>query len=278
MALLFRPLRLNLLAIILNNMHIQELFSLKNKCAVVVGGAGKIGWPISQVLAEAGANVCIACTNKEHGDEAAQKLKDQGLVAEGFVMDQSDEKSVLACLEKIKEKFKIPDILVNCGVERPMKKFFDDTIENWDRSMAVNSRGLFITCRAFAKAMKENGNGSIINVASIYGLVAPDQHIYEGTDIQTEPDYPYIKGGMIMFSKYLASLLAKDKIRVNCIAPGGLLNNQGEPFVSQYTAKVPLGRMAEADDVKGVAIFLASDASCYITGTVIPVDGGFTII
>ena len=193
-------------------------------------------------------------------------------------MDQSDENSVTGCLERIKETFKTPDILVNCAVERPMKKFFNDTVENWDRSMAVNSRGLFITCRAFAKAMKENGRGSIINIASIYGLVAPDQRIYEGTKIQTEPDYPYTKGGMIMFSKYLASLFAKDNVRVNCIAPGGLFNNQGEPFVSQYTAKVPLGRMAQTDDIKGIVVFLASDASSYITGAVIPVDGGFTII
>ena len=193
-------------------------------------------------------------------------------------MDQSAEASVAACLGKIKAKFKAPDILVNCGVERPMKKFFEDTAENWDRSMAVNARGLFITCRAFAKAMQAQGQGSIINVSSIYGLVAPDQRIYEGTDMQTEPDYPYTKGGMIMFSKYLASLLAKDNIRVNCIAPGGFFNNQSEPFLSQYVAKVPLGRMAGADDIKGVAVFLGSDASQYITGTVIPVDGGFTII
>lgn len=259
-------------------MHIRNLYSLEHKCAVVVGGAGKIGFPISEALAEAGATVCIASKNKEHCDEAASKLKAQGLVAESFVMDQSDEESVNTCLRSVKEKFKIPDILVNCGVERPMKKFFDDTVENWDRSMAVNARGLFVTCRAFARAMKESGGGSIVNISSIYGLVAPDQNIYKGTSIQTEPDYPYNKGGMIMFSKYLASLLAKDKIRVNCIAPGGLFNNQGEPFVSQYTAKVPLARMAETDDIKGVAVFLASGASSYITGVVIPVDGGFSIV
>lgn len=259
-------------------MHIQELFSLKSKCAVVVGGAGKIGFPISQALAEAGANMCIASKSKERCDEAARKLKDQGLVAEGFIMDQSDESSVVACLKRIKETFKVPDILVNCGVERPMKKFFDDTVANWDRSMAVNSRGLFITCRVFARAMQEHGGGSIINVSSIYGLVAPDQSIYEGTGMQTEPDYPYTKGGMIMFSKYLASLFAKDNVRVNCIAPGGFFNNQSEPFVSRYVSKVPLGRMAYPNDVKGVVVFLASAAAQYITGVTIPVDGGFTSI
>jgi NAD(P)-dependent dehydrogenase (short-subunit alcohol dehydrogenase family) len=126
--------------------------------------------------------------------------------------------------------------------------------------------------------MAKNGGGSIINVASIYGLVAPDQAIYKGTNIQTEPDYPYTKGGMIMFSKYLSTYLAKDKVRVNCVAPGGFFNNQGEPFLSQYIKKVPLRRMAYHNDLKGVAIFLASDASSYVTGTVIPVDGGWTIL
>ncbi len=258
-------------------MNIQEQFSLKNKCAVVIGGAGKVGFPISEALAEAGADVCIASTNKERVDEAANRLKEKGLRAAGFVIDQSDEKSVLSALDEITKTFKTPDILVNCGVERPMKKNFEDSVENWDRSMAVNARGLFITCRAFGKAMKQNG-GSIINISSIYGLVAPDQAMYEGTDIQTEPDYPYTKGGMIMFSKYLSSLLAKDNIRVNVIAPGGFFNNQTEPFVSQYTKKVPLGRMAKENDIKGIAVFLASNASEYITGTVIPVDGGFTNI
>jgi len=258
-------------------MNVQDLFSLKNKCAVVIGGAGKIGFSISEALAEAGASVCIASTSKKRCDAAARTLKERGLAAEGFVIDQSDEASVLSCLQEVAKKFKTPDILVNCAVERPMKKFFDDTVENWDRSMAINSRGLFITCRAFARVMKKNKGGSIVNVSSIYGLVAPDQNVYEGTDIQTEPDYPYNKGGMIMFSKYLASLLAKDNIRVNCIAPGGLFNNQDERFVEQYTKKVPLGRMAEPDDIKGAAVFLASDASRYITGAVMPVDGGFTI-
>ena len=102
-------------------MHIQELLSLKNKCAAVVGGAGKIGFAVSEALAEAGANVCIVSTNQEHFDAAAEKLRAQGLSAEGFLMDQSAEASVAACLEKIKAKFKIPDILANCGAERPMK-------------------------------------------------------------------------------------------------------------------------------------------------------------
>ena len=260
-------------------MHINKLFSLKGKCAVIIGGAGKIGFPMSEALAEAGADVCIVSTQEKNYTEAARKLQSQDLSAHGFKMDQSDEESVKMCFNKIKDKFKTPDILVNCGVERPMKKYFEDSVKNWDRSMAVNARGLFLVCRIFGKAMQEQGSGSIINVSSIYGLVAPDRHLYEGTDIhQTEPDYPYTKGGMQMFSKYLASFFAKDKVRVNCIAPGGFFNNQPEPFLSRYLKKVPMGRMTYHDDLKGITVFLASDASSYITGTVIPVDGGLTII
>lgn len=259
-------------------MQLDRLFSLKGRCAVVVGGAGKIGFPMSEALAEAGAHVFIASTNKKNYQEAAHKLKKKGLLVEGISFDQSNEKKVSASLKSITKKFKTPDILVNCGVERPMKKFFQDSVKTWDRSMAVNARGLFITCRTFGLAMSKNKGGSIINVASIYGVVAPDQNIYKGTTIQTEPDYPYTKGGMVMFSKYLASYLAKDQVRVNCIAPGGFFNNQGEPFLSQYTRKVPLRRMAYHEDLKGVTVFLASDASSYVTGTVIPVDGGLTIL
>lgn len=259
-------------------MHIRDLYSLRNKCAVVVGGAGKIGFAISEALAEAGANVCIVSTNKENNVRAAEKLKNKGLSVQGFEMDQSNEQSVFSCLEEVTKEFKTPDILVNCAIARPMKKNFEDSAENWDKSMAVNSGGLFIICRAFAKAMTKQGHGSIINISSIYGLVAPDQNLYEGTELQTDPDYPFAKGGMHMLSKHLASIFAKDNVRVNCIAPGGFFNNQPEPFLGRYLKKVPMGRMAETDDIKGIAVFLASDASKYITGAIIPLDGGLTIV
>ncbi len=259
-------------------MHINELFSLKGKVALVIGGAGKIGFPMSEALAEAGARVYIASKNTVQIQEASNKLRLLGLDTHAIQLDQSDEKNVTSSLRSISADSKTPDILINCGVERPMKKFFDDTVETWDRSMEVNSRGLFISCRVFGKAMAKQNSGSIINVASIYGLVAPDMKLYEGSHFETEPDYPYTKGGMIMFSKYLSSYLAKSKVRVNCIAPGGYYNNQGEPFYSLYIRKVPLGRMAYHDDLKGAAVFLASDASSYITGSVIPIDGGFIAI
>jgi NAD(P)-dependent dehydrogenase (short-subunit alcohol dehydrogenase family) len=259
-------------------MHIDKLFSLKGKCAVVIGGAGKIGFPMAQALAEAEARVYIASSNRKNHIESVRKLQSEGLDVEGVTLDQSNEANVLSFLEKVSNEFKTPDILINAGYIRPMQKFFRDTTDNWDKSMSVNARGMFVTCRAFGDEMAKQGQGSIINISSIYGMVAPDMGIYEGSDFETEPDYPFIKGGIISFSKYLSSYYSKNNVRVNCISPGGFFNNQPEPFLSNYIAKTPLGRMANHDDMKGVALFLASDSSSYITGTVIPVDGGWTAI
>ena len=259
-------------------MHINTLFSLKGQTALVIGGAGKIGFPMSESLAEAGARVYIGSRALARCEAAAVKLRSAGLNVLAIRIDQADEASVGACLSAISNGTKAPSILVNCGVERPMKRFFNDTVEAWDRSMTVNARGLFVCCRTFGRAMAEGGGGSIINVASIYGLRAPDMTIYEGSPFETEPDYPYTKGGMIMFSKYLASYWARRNVRVNCIAPGGFFNHQAEPFFSKYVHKVPLGRMAGHDDLKGATVFLASQASAYITGAVIPIDGGFTVV
>lgn len=260
------------------SIHVQELFSLNGKCAVVIGGAGKIGFPMAEALAEAGARVYVGSRGAEEAGSRIVQLVSRGLPIKGIQVDQSDEKQVLALIERVSAECKAPDILVNSGVERPMRRYIDDTTEAWDRSMVINARGLFVTCRAFARAMAANNGGSIINVASIYGLVAADPSIYEGTDVNTEPDYPYTKGGMIMFSKYLASYFAKDGVRVNCLAPGGLFNGQPEPFYSRYIQKVPLKRMATHDDIKGATVFLASAASAYVTGTVLPLDGGFTAL
>jgi NAD(P)-dependent dehydrogenase (short-subunit alcohol dehydrogenase family) len=257
-------------------MHINKLLSLKDKVAVVVGGVGKIGFPMAEALAEAGALVYIASSRKDGYEKALQKLSGAGLKVRGIRLDMSDEKSVQQALIKIEQDSKIPDILINSGCNRPMRKFMEDSVENWDLSMSVNARGIFVTCRAFANKMSEQGSGSIINVSSIYGIVAPDMNIYEGSNFETEPDYPFIKGGVIMFSKYLASYYANHGVRVNCIAPGGFFNNQPEPFLTKYTDKVLLGRMACHDDMKGAALFFASKASDYITGHVLPVDGGWT--
>ena len=260
------------------NVHIDKLLSLKDNCAVVIGGKGKIGYPMAEALAESGARVYIASPSAKDKDKSMMKLQKRGLKVFGRLLNQSNESEIESLISSIKNEYKTPNILINSGVIRPMKKFLDDDSTAWERSMEVNAKGLFLTCRTFAKAMKNHGGGSIINIASIYGIVAPDPSIYEGTDIDTEPDYSYTKGGMIMFSKYMAAYFAQYGVRVNCIAPGGMFDNQDESFIEKYIQKVPMKRMAYPDDMKGVAVFLASSASKYITGAVIPVDGGLTII
>lgn len=258
------------------SIHIHDLFSLKGQCAVVIGGAGKIGFPMVEALAEAGARVYVA---SRYADRSrVTDLAGLGLDVVPVILDQSDESMVKQLIEQINDEYKAPNILVNCGVERPMKKLLDDSPDAWDRSMEINARGLFVCCRTFARHMEAHGGGAIINVASVYGLVAPDPLIYEGTDMGTEPDYPYTKGGMIMFSKYLASYFGQRGVRVNCIAPGGMFNDQPQPFLDRYLQKVPMRRMAYHDDLKGAVVFLASRASAYLTGAVIPVDGGLTIL
>jgi NAD(P)-dependent dehydrogenase (short-subunit alcohol dehydrogenase family) len=259
-------------------MHVKKIFSLEGKCAVVIGGAGKIGLPMAQSLAESGAKVYIASRSEANFQPAVDQLRAENLDVTGISIDQSNEDSVKNVIKTISGEYKVPDILINSGCSRPMKRFFNDTVENWDNSMEVNARGMFVTCRQFGNAMALSGGGVIINISSIYGLVAPDMNIYKGSSFETEPDYPFLKGGIISFSKYLASYYAEKKVRVNCISPGGFFNNQPEPFLSKYIAKTPLARMANHDDMKGVALFLASDASSYITGVVIPVDGGWTMI
>ena len=259
--------------------NINDLFSLNESCAVVIGGKGTVGYPITEALAEAGATVFVASPSSNNNDKLFKDFRNRGLEVYAKTLDQSNEEQVISLINNIKKQNHIsPNILVNSGVFRPMKKYLDDNPDKWDESMEINARGLFLTCRSFAKTMKENGGGSIINIASIYGLIAPDKNIYKNTNLNTEPDYSYTKGGMIMFSKYLASYFAEYDVRVNCVAPGGIFNNQNKAFIDKYIKKVPMGRMGQPEDLKGVSVFLASDASKYITGCVIPVDGGLTII
>ena len=230
-----------------------------------------------EALAEAGARVYIVSPTAKTDDKIIKKFIEKDLDVHAICADQSNETQINNLIQKIKTEYKTPNILVNSGVARPMKDYMEDDSNNWMESMRINGLGLFLTCRAFAKAMSKNG-GSIINISSIYGIISPDKSIYEGTKMGTEPDYPYNKGGMIMFSKYLASYFADKNVRVNCVAPGGLYNNQEESFLTSYIKKVPMKRMANQQDLKGIVVFLASKSSKYITGTVIPVDGGITVI
>ena len=167
------------------------------------------------------------------------------------------------------------DILVNNAVLRPMHDW-SGTAAEFAKSMEVNATGLFVITRAFGEHMAERGQGSIINVGSIQGMVGPDYTLYEGLNMRSPPDYFFHKGGLLQLTRFAASRLGPRGVRVNAITPGGFFNNQDPRSSERYNARTFLGRMANESDFKGVIVFLASDASAYVTGANIPVDGGYT--
>lgn len=246
-------------------------FGLKRKRIIVFGGAGKIGLPISMGLAEAGAEVIIA---SRHASKTLEALNLEDKHTLDFIdVDASDEKSMRDVFDGSKNY----DGCIFCSTIRPMTKYLESDIATWQKSVLINSTSLYLSNVLAANHMKAYGGGSIINISSIYGLRAPDRHLYQGTDMGTEPDYPFIKGGTIALTKYMAASYGSSNVRVNCIAPGGLEGDQPQPFKEKYIKKVPLGRMMRPTDLKGPSVFLMSDASSYLTGVTIPVDGGFTI-
>ncbi len=259
-------------------MKVLEGFSLDGKVALVTGGAGMYGRQIAEALAEAGAKTYMASRNIEKLEQQAEKFRQAGLDVTALQYDQGDEDSILALRDQIAERSGRIDVLVNNAVLRPMKKGYQDDAEAFDLSMKVNATGLFVITRAFGDMMGEQSCGSIINIGSIQGIIAPDPTIYRGTDMSGwSPDYFFHKGGVINFTRFAASYYGSKNVRCNCVSPGGFwMETMPEVFVRQYSDRTFLGRMANDQDLKGAIVFLASDASQYITGANIVVDGGYT--
>ena len=255
-------------------MHVKELLSLKNKIILVTGGAGLYGQPIVEGLAEADGTVITASRNLAAGQKFAKACQAKNLNVHALQVDQADHESVLKLKAEIQAKFGKLEVFVNNAVARPMKGY-DSPLSEWEESMRVNATGMFDITREMADLMGAGGGGNIINIASMMGMFGPDLSNYEGTNIGIPmPDYFFHKGGMITLTRYLARVLADKKIRVNCISPGGLFSGQIERFLENYNKKVPVGRMAGHDDIKGLVVFLASEGSAYINGENILMDGG----
>jgi NAD(P)-dependent dehydrogenase (short-subunit alcohol dehydrogenase family) len=259
-------------------MHTKELLSLKDKVAVVTGGAGLYGSCIVEGLAEADATVITASRNLEAGEAFARSLRDKDLDVHARRLDQADHASVLELKERITADFGGLDVFVNNAVARPVSGGWDGfTLEDVTESMRVNAVGMMDITREMADLIAKRGGGTIVNIASMMGMFGPDLSNYEGTDMgkSPSPDYFFHRAGMINFTRYLAHILADRKIRVNCISPGGFgTPNHPQRFVENYTKKVMVGRLAVHDDIKGVVVFLASRASSYVTGENILMDGG----
>lgn len=252
---------------------------LRSRVAIVSGAAGLYGRHITAALAAAGAHVVCASRDITACEEVAQKLRDDGLSAQEAAVDLADEDSVVDFVAAVRTEHGRIDVLVNNAVARAGLDIARTSAAEWSFTSKVNSLGLFLMTREVGTVMVERGEGSIINIGSIYGMVAPDFTVYGNTGMTSPAFYSYDKAGMIGFTRYAAAYYGPHGIRVNCLSAGGLRTEDHDPtFVANYSTKVPLGRLAEPDDIKGPIVFLASDASRYVTGANLPVDGGWTAV
>lgn len=265
----------------------KNLFDLSGKIALVTGACGLIGKNHCRALAAHGARVVVADISQESASRFAAELGEGHL---GIGFDVASETDVLRAFDEIQQKIGIPEILVNNAAINDMfenpalaadqSKFENYPVDMFRKSLEVNVTGVFLCSQVFGRAMAENGKGSIINVASTYGMVGPDQSIYIDAyghqKFYKSAAYPATKGAVINFTRFLAAYWGKKGVRVNTLSPGGVENSQDDFFVEKYSAKTALGRMAQPTDYMGALIFLASDSSSYMTGANLVVDGGWT--
>lgn len=266
-----------------------EKFSLRGKTAIVTGGAGILGSHFCKGLADAGANVAVVDINIEKANEVASEIvKKYNVKSIGVYCDLTSEQSIEEMVAKVKDEFDQIHILHNnaAGKSSDLEAFFapfeEYELDQWKEIMSTNLDSMFLVAKHVGKLIKEQGiGGSIIQTASIYGVMGPDNRIYEGSyymdrEINTPAIYSASKGGVVALTKYLATYWAKAGIRVNTITPGGVESGQNEAFKNNYSNRIPLGRMAQAEEMTGALIYLASDASSYVTGQNILVDGGLS--
>ena len=272
---------------LLRTMSYRDLFDLRNKVAVVTGGVGILGQHFCAGLAESGANVAIVDVQAEKARELAQVLAERyGVKVFGYGCDVSNLISVRTMVADVLAEFGEINILHNNagGKSDDLDAFFapfeEYSLDQWRKIMAVNLDGMFLVAQAIGKQMVEQGKGgSIIQTASIYGVMAPDHRIYEGSfylgrQINTPAVYTTSKAAVIGLTKHLATYWAEKGIRVNTLTPGGTESGQNDEFKSRYSARIPVGRMANAPEMVGALLYLASDASSYVTGQNIIIDGG----
>ncbi|MGE7986179.1 SDR family oxidoreductase [Lysinibacillus fusiformis] len=264
-------------------------FSIRGKTAIVTGGAGILGSHFCRGLADAGASVAVVDIDVQKATEVANSItKNFEVKAKGIFCDLTSEQSVIEMVESVVKEFGTIDILHNnaAGKSSNLNAFFapfeEYELDQWKEIMSTNLDSMFLVAKHVGKIMKEQGNGgSIIQTASIYGVMGPDNRIYDGSyyynrQINTPAIYSASKGGVVALTKYLATYWAKDGIRVNTITPGGVESGQNETFKKNYGNRIPLGRMAQAEEMVGALIYLASDASSYVTGQNILIDGGLS--
>ncbi|SDF88757.1 NAD(P)-dependent dehydrogenase, short-chain alcohol dehydrogenase family [Dyadobacter soli] len=256
-------------------MNVKQLLSLKNKIILVTGGSGNYGKCIVEGLAEADATVITTSRELASAERTAAMFREQGLDVHAMEADQGVHESVVALKAGVLERFGRLDGFVNNAVSRPMKGY-NAPLSQFEESMQVNATGMVDIMREMTDLIVQSGGGSVISIASMMGMFGPDLSNYEGTVGMGDlpPDYFFHNAGLINLTRYMTQMHATSNIRFNCISPGGLFNNQPEAFLNNYCKKVPLRRMANHDDIKGLVVLLASDAGAYINGENILMDGG----
>ncbi len=266
-----------------------ELFEIDGRVAIVTGGAGLLGSEFCRTLANAGAGVIVADLDKDAAKTIALELQSSGGTAIGVGVDVTKRRVISKLIKLTLSRFNRLDLLVNSAAldpkfdpdhhEQSLNAFEDYPLEAWNQALDVNLTGMFLVSQAAVIPMLAQGGGVIINICSTYGLVGPDQRLYEreGHPPQFKPVYYSVtKAGVLGFTRYLAAYYAGKNIRVNALTPGGVFNDHDDEFVEKYSARTILGRMARKDELNGALLFLASDASSYMTGANLVVDGGWT--
>jgi NAD(P)-dependent dehydrogenase (short-subunit alcohol dehydrogenase family) len=268
-----------------------DLFDLSGRVAIVTGGLGQLGRQYCRTLAGAGARVA-ALDLRADDDAVARAFPDLAgseACPLGVSADVTDRGSLETALARIRAQAGTPDILINnAALDSPPNAPLEENgpfesypVESWRRVFEVNAQGVFLCCQVFGGAMAEAGRGSIVNVASIYGQVSPDQSLYQyrrdrGEQFYKPVAYSASKSALYNLTRYLATYWGRSGVRVNTVTLAGVFNNQDPEFLAGYEPRVPLGRMADESDYNGVILFLASDASRYVTGSNLTADGGWT--
>jgi NAD(P)-dependent dehydrogenase (short-subunit alcohol dehydrogenase family) len=249
------------------------------KRVVVTGGTGLLGTEIVKCFSAYNAITLIADINESAAKKLIKEIRENNKKAEYVYLDISKISEIPNNISKIEKSFGPIDIWVNNAYPRTddwPNKLEDIRIESWQKNIDMHLNSYCICSNEIAKRMAKRKKGVIINIGSIHSFVSPDLSLYEGTEMTSPAAYTAIKGGILMYSKYLSSYYGKDNIRVNVVCPGGIVNNQPKEFIEKYNAKTLLKRMAKPEEVAPSVIFLASEGASYITGTTLIVDGGFT--
>lgn len=265
----------------------ESLFSLKDKVAVVTGALGLLGKQHCEALSEFGARVVVCDLKEDECQAFAETLATESI---GIRIDVTVPETIKTLVQRVLSEYGRVDVLINNAAvndafEFPALCLQTSTFEcyplsMWQKIMEVNVTGVFLCSQIIGAQMVKQGKGSIVNIASTYGMVGPDQSIYRSPEGEQtffkSPAYAASKGAILALTRFLATTWGTTGVRVNALTPGGVENHQKEFFITNYSLKTPLGRMAKASDFKGAIIFLASDASNYMTGANLIVDGGWT--